>query len=469
MTARGRDKQLSFGKPGTIWIPMEGSGASPSFSRGRVAGESELHFFGLAARAPSPKFVGALGAVLALTLVLFSFFEGNPPWTGSLLLPRLSARLLTDYGGLSVILVTVVLARIITPKRLFIEPPALRALLISFGTYAVSGMAGGVARYHLRVSLGLQWNVGFPLELVANVAAGAVAFTMVGFLASQFYPFVERLDRLRALAAMAEQAVSIAALRDFRGRLSLAGRQDEVGELARTVNELLATVESTIRSHHDFVADTSHELRNPLLAMRTNLELMQHAASREELEECRQESLQQVERMSRLVSDLLTLARLESGQIIERRPVRLLAVLEESVRQAVKRATGQVVRLDYGNEVIVIGDEHRLSQIVNNLVDNALHHTPPGGIVAVSLSVGDGYACVVVSDTGEGITQEHLPHIFERFYQAGRASGGGQMGAGLGLAIVKHLCQAHGGSVSVESEPGKGSRFKVRLPLSNSY
>lgn len=417
----------------------------------------------LVARVPSLSFLAVAGSILALVLTLFSSFEQASPAEHGILWLHFAARLLVDYASLVAVMLVVAAARWMVPTHLFLEPPAARAIALSLGSYSLAGMVGGAARYYLRVWLALDWQVEFPWELLANVGAGALAFTMVGFLASQYYPFKVRLDQLRALTTMSEQAATIAARRDFSRRLQLAHRQDEIGHLAQTVNHLLATVETTIQSHHDFLADTSHEMRNPLLAIRVNLELLNRVDDPESREECVRESLQQVDRVSCLVSDLLILARLEAGQIVERRPVALRPLLEMVLREAHMQANGRQIRIDRGDrEVVVLGDEGRLTQIVTNLVDNALRHTPSGGLITLSLGTQDRWVHLQVSDTGEGIPAEHLPHIFERFYRVGRDS---SSGTGLGLAIAKHLCEAHGGRISAESEPGRGSRFTVSLPV----
>lgn len=265
---------------------------------------------------------------------------------------------------------------------------------------------------------------------------------------------------LRPLAVMARDASSIADRRDFSRRLSVRERHDEVGQLAGTIDKLLATVEALLCQHREFVADTSHELRNPLLAIRTNLDLLDRVPQGPERAECVREAREQAERMSRLLADLLLLARAEATRVIAWQPVALRALVEQVVART--RLTGQCLIVQPGEEVDVAGDEDRLVQVVTNLIDNAIQHTPPGGVITVDVRRENGRARLSVADTGEGIPPQALPHLFERFY---RVRGTRAQGTGLGLAIVKHLVEAHGGSVAVESEPGAGARFEVRLPL----
>ncbi len=267
---------------------------------------------------------------------------------------------------------------------------------------------------------------------------------------------------LRSLSNLATQAADITEHRDFGRRLEYGGAADEVGRLAQAIDRLLATVDATLRSHREFLADTSHELRNPLLAIRANLDLLDRIPDPKDRAQCLEEARQQAERMSRLVTDLLMLAQVESGRVVERRPVALDAIVEKVAREVTQRADGHRITVGPLEPIQVIGDDERLAQVVRNLVDNALIHTPASAEVSIALEREDGWVELSVSDTGEGIPPEHLRRVFERFYRVGRRPGQGC--AGLGLAIVKHLAEAHGGSVSVESQVGRGSRFTVRLP-----
>jgi signal transduction histidine kinase len=267
---------------------------------------------------------------------------------------------------------------------------------------------------------------------------------------------------LRPLSLISKRAKDFADRRDFSSRLEIKGRHDEVGELASTVDELLRTIEETLTRHREFLADTSHELRNPLLAIRTNLELLDRMSLDESRQECVQEATEQVERMSRLVSELLLLARAETNQIIDRKPVPLGPLLDHVISQSSKRGTGQTLESYLRDDAVVLGDRERLGQIFVNLLDNALRYTPAPGKITLSLRKEDSWAIVDVQDSGIGISPEDLPKVFDRFY---RVSGRNQEGAGLGLAIVKHLSEAHGGKVTVQSSPGQGSRFTVELPI----
>lgn len=331
------------------------------------------------------------------------------------------------------------------PLRLLTLPVKLRDRVVGMLTVGQSRQVFQDTMDSLRTLL-------LFLGAIALAVAGAIGWVVA--------------DRgLQPLTAIARRAALIAAGRDFSRRLDHQGPPDEVGRLARTVDDLLKTVDETLRQHRDFVADTSHELRNPLLAIRTNLELVARMPKREQRVECVQEALQQVERMSGLVNDLLTLARMEVGLVVERRPVALTSVMEQAVHDATVRSNGRHVSIDRGDDVYVFGDEGRLAQVIGNLLDNALRHSVPDRAVRVGLTRVAGGAELTVADEGDGIAPEHLARIFDRFYRVDPA-GVTRNGTGLGLAIVKHLVEAHGGRVTAESELGKGSRFIVWLPTS---
>jgi two-component system sensor histidine kinase MprB len=288
---------------------------------------------------------------------------------------------------------------------------------------------------------------------------GATALVVAGLVG-----WIVARQGLRPLSIIAAKAADVATARDFSRRLGQQGINDEVGRLSRTIDQLLATVEDTLKTHRDFVADTSHELRNPLLAIRTNLDLVSRVATREERQECVQEARQEVERMSRLVSDLLILAQVEARLVVERQPVQLVDVVSQVVREAEQQARGQRLRITRSDPVQVVGDAGRLVQVLRNLLDNALRYTPPEGEIRVSLRhEGDG-GILTVEDTGEGIRPQDLGRVFERSFRRRPAGGASSESYGLGLTIVKHLVEAHGGTVEVSSVLGAGSRFTVWLP-----
>jgi two-component system OmpR family sensor kinase len=233
--------------------------------------------------------------------------------------------------------------------------------------------------------------------------------------------------------------------------------------------------EARVEAQRRLLADTSHELRNPLTVLRANLTMLQREDADPSVRlEAAQDAEEEAARLARLVDDLLLLARGEAGELVERHPVRLDALVAEVTEEAQEAGTGHVLRLDTLPHVVVQGDAERLRQVLRNVVGNALRHTPAGTTISVALTRRREEVEVTVADTGPGLEAEHLPRVFDRFYRAddgarsrtGQAEGGSG-GAGLGLAIVKHLVEAHGGTVELESAPGRGTRVAIRLPAAS--
>ncbi|HET7767251.1 MAG TPA: ATP-binding protein [Chloroflexota bacterium] len=237
--------------------------------------------------------------------------------------------------------------------------------------------------------------------------------------------------------------------------------------------------EARVEAQRRFLADTSHELRNPLTVLRANLTMLQREDADPQLrQEAAHDAEEEAARLARLVDDLLLLARGEAGELIERRPVRLDALVAQVAEEAQEAETGHAIVVESLPEVTVRGDAERLRQVLRNVVGNALRHTPPGTTITVGLTrrrdpsagsrstgsgqAGESAAEIVVTDTGAGIAPEHLTRVFERFYRVDDRRG---VGTGLGLPIVKHLVEAHGGSVQLDSAPGRGTRVAIRLPV----
>ena len=223
------------------------------------------------------------------------------------------------------------------------------------------------------------------------------------------------------------------------------------------------------RIRRDFVANASHELRTPLTSIRGFVEALEDGGLEES--DTAKRFLSRIranaDRMASLVDDLLELSRLESGaQPPSLEPLDCAAVVADVVTSFAKIAARKSISLDADEAEVprVLGDSDRLRRILEHLVDNALKYTPDGGRVSVRVGrEGDG-AMVSVEDTGPGISPEHLPRLFERFYRVDTARSRELGGTGLGLSIVKHLAESMGASVRVTSTPGRGSTFEVRLP-----
>ena len=231
----------------------------------------------------------------------------------------------------------------------------------------------------------------------------------------------------------------------------------------------LRPIRDAFQRQRAFVADASHELRTPLTLVRGNAEIMQMSPTTRlsgEDKESLQSIVQQTEQMERLVADLATLALMEESQTpLARQPVDVSAMVERVSREGQVLARGRPVEIqtDSGPGLSVLGDAARLHQLLLVLVDNAVRYTPDGGRITIAAHRRDGRLQVGVSDTGRGITPEHLPHIFERFYRADESRSRSEGGTGLGLAIAKAIADAHGGTLRAESEAGRGTTFVLEL------
>jgi two-component system, OmpR family, sensor kinase len=217
-----------------------------------------------------------------------------------------------------------------------------------------------------------------------------------------------------------------------------------------------------------FVADASHELRTPLTSVRGLAEYgLQRgdAASRDELLRLMSLIAGEADRMGRLVADLLLLARYDTGRPLERRPVDLASLAAEAVTRARIMDPGRPITLNAAEPVIVDADEERLAQVIDNLIGNALQHTPPGSPVTVTVTDGSGRGQLTVTDQGPGMTAEQASRVFERFYRTDGARSRARGGTGLGLAIAASLVAAHHGEITVDTAPGRGAAFHLLLPL----
>ncbi|HMT20179.1 MAG TPA: ATP-binding protein [Promineifilum sp.] len=290
--------------------------------------------------------------------------------------------------------------------------------------------------------------------LISLGAAIASLVVLARLTSSVFQP-------LEDIATVARQ---ITRADDLSRRVPHSSRTDEIGELAGAFNQTLERLERLFRSQQRFLADVSHELRTPLTSVRGNLDLMNRFGRYDA--ESMAVIQDEMERMSRLLGDLLLLARADTGGLpLRREPVELDNVLFEVYRQVRRIEKPVTVELVDVDQAIILGDEDRLKQLILNLVDNGIKYTQPGGAVRLSLAKENGWARLVVSDTGIGIPAEDLPNIFDRFYRVDKARNRVQGGSGLGLAIVKWIVQAHGGGIQVDSTVGEGTTFRVSLPL----
>jgi heavy metal sensor kinase len=254
-------------------------------------------------------------------------------------------------------------------------------------------------------------------------------------------------------------------------RLPTTGTQDEIAQLAETFNSMLARLESSFDKVRQFTGDASHELRTPLAILKGETEVaLRWAKEPEELRGTLESNLEEINRMDRILEDLLALAKSEAGElnlnIVE---FSLSDLLQDLYLQGRTLGTPKKIsvslNLHVTEEIWIEGDQLQLTRMFLNLLANAIKYTPEGGKVSISLAVRGHEAVVEVADTGIGIAAEHLSHIFDRFYRVDEARNRQVGGTGLGLAIVKSIIDAHAGRIDVESSPDQGSAFTIYLPL----
>jgi heavy metal sensor kinase len=254
-------------------------------------------------------------------------------------------------------------------------------------------------------------------------------------------------------------------------RLPVQGAGNEMARLAETINAMLGRLEESFKKVKQFAGDASHELRTPLAILRGETEVtLRWARSPEEYRLALESNLEEIDRMGRIIDDLLALARSDAGQMpLAIKEISLSDLLQEMYLQGKTLGEGKnidiLLLLDVHEEIRLRGDELRLRQIFLNLISNGIKYTPAGGRVEIELGIDGEQAVVSIRDNGIGIPPQHLPHIFDRFYRIDKARNREDGGTGLGLAITKAIVEAHDGRISVASTPGHGSAFTVYLPL----
>ncbi len=297
--------------------------------------------------------------------------------------------------------------------------------------------------------------------IVVLLSVGLLAVAVAGTVG-----YMTARSALRPLDHVTDTALQITRADDLSRRISLQSPpKGEVGRLTLAFNETLERLEALFETQRRFLADVSHELRTPLTAIRGNIDLIRRMG---EVDPISLDAItSEVDRMTRLVQDLLFLAQAETGKLpLAREIVELDTLMLEVFQQAKILAQDQVeVVLGQEDQARVLGDRDRLKQVLLNLVANAIDHSPSGGKVKLDLTCENEWARLIVSDTGPGIPQEDIPLIFERFRRLDRSrKQTGTKGTGLGLSIAYWITRIHGGRIEVTSEVGQGTDFSVWLP-----
>ncbi len=326
-------------------------------------------------------------------------------------------------------------------------------------------LANGVA---LVVKVGVRLDLFYAtldrlrtlLAIVLVVAALAVVIASFALASSAIRPIDE----------LARKIGEIGADRLDR-RVAWPERDDEVGRLARSFDAMLARLEESFARERRFISDASHELKTPLTVINANAQMLERWGDRDP--SVRSESLRAIvaesSSLATMVNGMLTLAKAESGDGIPRNPLALEEIVTDAVRAARGRAEAKDLTLEAenrvrGGHVLVLGDANLMRQALTNLIDNAIKFTERGG-VTITLDAADGKATLDVVDTGIGIDEAALAHVFDRFYRADASHSRAIEGQGLGLAIVRSIVRLHGGTVAAYRGDSAGSRLRIELPL----
>src|SRR3954447_2207617 len=307
------------------------------------------------------------------------------------------------------------------------------------------------------------------------IAAGILGGTLLASLAG-----VAIAGRaMRPISALTATARQIAATSDPSRHMPDPKAEDEVGELARTLEQMLRSLdaarterEAAMKKQREFVADASHELRTPLTSVLANLELLQASLRQPQQDEDRamvDSALRSSRRMSRLVADLLLLARADAGRVSTRRPCDLAEVAGNAAAEVTPVLGDRELEIENDHPLRVEGNPDELHRMVLNLLDNAARHTPAGARIELRLHSEDADAVIEVADDGPGIPAQIRTQVFDRFVRGeGPADTAVGPGSGLGLAIVRAVATAHNGTVEISESKAGGALFRVRIPRTTS-
>lgn len=292
-------------------------------------------------------------------------------------------------------------------------------------------------------------------------------FVPLGIAAISFLGWFFAGRALRPLSEVATAAQAITGQK-LNLRIPERGAEDELDHLIGTFNGMVARLEQSFAQIRQFSTDVSHELRTPITIIRGHLEVaLMTAQTPEQYQEAIQTALGDAERLGQVVRALLQLSQAESGQLtLSRTPVDIAAIAMEMSEHLLIAAEdkGQDLVTDCPEPAIALADRVQIERLITNLLSNAFKYTPVGGQINLTVKSEGGRVLMVVSDTGQGMPAEHLPHIFDRFYRVPGSASSPEKGLGLGLSFVNWIVKAHEGTIEVESEPGRGSRFVVSLP-----
>lgn len=317
--------------------------------------------------------------------------------------------------------------------------------------------------------------VGTSLEAVRETLRNLRIFLFTAVpsvlvLATLFARFLAR-RALKPISKIIQTARDIGQGQELSQRIPVFKVKDELGQLALTFNEMMDRLERSFALMRQFSSDASHELRTPLTVLKGQNELiLSKQRDPKEYQEVIISNLEEINYMSKVLEDLFVLSRSDENQIqLNCKPMDLRDLVEEVCRHAEVLAEDKniTIIIAFLESVEINGDEVRLRQMIWNIMHNGIKYTQSGGELKVSLLEESGFALLSIQDTGIGIPEKDLPSIFDRFYRVDKARSRDEGGSGLGLSICKHITEAHKGNIEVESKPGVGTRFKIRIPVSS--
>lgn len=296
--------------------------------------------------------------------------------------------------------------------------------------------------------------LAFPLVLILSIIGGLVLSRLA----------MRTVDQITLAAdEISEKNLTL--------RIPEVNTKDEIGHLVRTFNSMISRLEKSFAQIKRFTSDASHELKTPLTILRGELELaLRSDKSKEQYEDVLISALDEVVRLTNVVETLLELSKAEAGQInMNFEKTNLSRLIQEIAEDAEILAESKDIKVTKNIEdnIFVYIDSARIHQAALNIIDNAIKYTPQGGEIKIELTKNQNYTMLSVSDTGVGIPEDELKHIFDRFYRVDKARSSTTHGAGLGLSIVKWIVDAHNGFIDVKSDLNKGSKFVINLPMKN--
>ncbi len=289
-----------------------------------------------------------------------------------------------------------------------------------------------------------------------------ITVVLASVLAGEFLASIT-LKPLKNMIATARQITA----ENMSLRIAPPETHDEIRELAETFNEMLEKIQQVFISQKQFIQDVSHELRTPLTIMRGELEVaLKRQRSPQEYSSILQSSLEETAKIGKLLENLLALARLDSSSVsLARDTVDISAIMRDILDDMEILAHQKGIEIDFVSQegIILPIDKDQIMRSFINILENAIKYTPEKGHISVEVIRENAYAIITITDTGIGIPEQDLPHIFDRFYQAD--SSRSSAGFGLGLSIALSIIEAHGGSITVESTPKQGTTFLISLPM----